>query len=801
MQGIGSDLRFAWRHLGRNPLFTLTCVTVLAVGIAAVTVTFSALYGVVLRPLPYPHPERLVWISATTDTGADNSVSAMDYYDYRDRCRSFSQLAAQLVWRPGRVLAGGAEPERVTSSKVSGNYFATLGVAPLLGRSFVAAEEVAGGQMVVVVSHALWQRRMGGSPGAIGSALSVDGSPCEVVGVMPSGFDSPRGVDLWFPMQLGGDEETSRGNSNFYIVGRLADGVTPARAQADLDLVATAIAAADPADRKGWGARLQPLHERFFGAVRPTLLMLTGATVLLLLIACANLSSLLLAQVIGRSRELAMRRALGASTWQVARQLLTEALLLAGLGAVAGIALAWAGVRAVQMLGPSALPRLATIGLDLPVLLAALAATVASGVLLGVAPSLHVRRADLLLELRSGGHGTPSGRSLRLRALLVGAQTALSLVLLVVSGLLLKSSLRLQGVDPGFEPRGLLTVDLLLPDFKYATVEEVEQVTAELLERLRALPGVVDVAAADQVPPFGGFRNDVSRADRPSPTPSDRLPAVRRMVTDGYFRTLGTPILVGRDLQPGDRVGSPPVTVVSRALADKLFPGEDPLGRFLLLPWGDGIRLEIVGVAADVRDFGLADDVDPVFYIPLRQYPRTALRVVVRAAGEPAALVAAVRSAVRDVDKDAPLHNVGTMEEWLDGSLQTPRFASLLVAVFSLIALALAATGLYGVMACLVGERRREIGIRMAVGASPAAVLGWVLRQGMLIAAGGVAVGLVVAAGAARLVRALLFATSAIDPATYVGVAIVLALTALLACLIPASSALRSDPGAVLHSD
>jgi predicted permease len=475
-------------------------------------------------------------------------------------------------------------------------------------------------------------------------------------------------------------------------------------------------------------------------------------------------------------------------------------MMVAGLGCLVGVVLAQGGLHAIKVLGPSNLPRLATVRLDPPVLLVCLLAMVASGLLLAVTPAFHAVRANAMIELKDGGHTTSGGRSLRLRALLVGAQTALSLVLLVVSGLLLQSFSRLHQVDPGFEPRGLLTVDVQLPDFKYPTEEEAEEVIGRLLETLRAVPGVNDAAAADQLPPFGGFYNGVYRPDRPPETPDDYVPATRRLVSEGFFRTLGTPMLVGRGFQAGDRVGSPPVTVISRALAERLYPGEDPVGKVVVLPWRDGIPLEVVGVVADVKDFGLDTDPRPLFCIPLRQYPLSSFRVALRTAGDPAALVPAVRQAVHAVEKDAALYRIGSMKEWLADSLATSRFVSLLVAVFSVIALTLAATGLYGVTVCMVGERRREIGIRVALGAEPSAILGWVLRRGMLVAGGGVAAGLVAAVAASRLVSSLLFATSPTDPKTYLTVSAVLLLVAVVACLVPARRALGCDPTAILRS-
>jgi len=798
---IRHDLRIAGRSLRKRPGFALTCIAVLAIGLGAVTVMFTTLNGVVLQPLPFPDSERLVWAWAVTDRGNDNSISALDYFDYRDRCSSFSSLAAQLVWRPGMVITGGDEPVRVVTSTVSPNLFRTLGVAPVLGRSFTAAEEAVDGPRAVVVSHRFFERHLSGDRARLGTPITVDGAPFEVVGIMPERFDYPAGVDLWFPMHPGGRAESGRGNNNFRVFGRLADGATLATAEAEMRLVAAQIAKAYPDTNEGWSVRLTSLHEVFFGEVRPLMLMLTGATFLLLLIACANLSALLLAKVTSRRSEFALRLSLGASSWAIARQVLVESLTLAAAGAVLGLGLALAGLKALKLLGPPNLPRLAEVGLDLPALAVTLAATVLTGLLFGLAPALQGSRVDLVAQLKAARNSTEAGGRLRLRGIMVAAQTALSLVLLVASELLVTSSMRLQRVDPGFDVQGLLTVTTQLPEFKYASARELEQATRDIVERVRAVPGAVNAAVADQLPPFGGFWNGVHRPDRPPRTPADSVPAVRRMVGEGYFETLQQPIQRGRAFTSEDRLEGHPVTVISRALADALYPGVDPLGQFVVLPWGDGIHLEIVGVAGNVKDYGLAADSRPVFYLPISQYPQDSFRIVVRSAGDPTALAGAARQAVGEVEKDAPVFGVGTMEGWFADTLAGPNFTAFLLSAFSVVALILAGTGLYGVMAFFVAERAREIGIRVALGASPSKVLGWVLGKGTVMAASGVAVGLVAAAGAARLIESLLFATRATDVTAYVVAAAVLVVVTFAACALPARRALANDPTAVMRAE
>ena len=792
---LSSDLRFSLRTIRRRPGFAVTGAAVLAIGVGAVTAMLSVVYGVVLQPLPFQEPQRLVWVWATTDTGSLNSLSAPDYYDYRDTCAGFASLAAHR-WRQEGVFVGGdAGPERLMASKVSGNLFATLGVPPWLGRSFVPGEEEAGGPPAVVVSYTVWRRRLGADPAAVGRSMVLDGQPFRIVGVAGPGFDYPEGTDLWVPMVRGGREESNRSDSAYRAVGRLADGASLEQVQAEVAAVAANVADACPKARSGWGVRLQPLQDVFFGGLEQPMLLLTGATLVLLLIACANLSSLLLARVLGRRGELAVRRALGASPWSVARQVLVEALLVAAAGGVWGIGLAWAGLRVIKVLGPPGLPRLSSVGLDLPVLAGAVSAAALGGVLVALVPALKAASIGLAGALKEGRRTTGSGSALRIRTLLVAGQVALSVVLLVTAGLLVRSSLRLQGVDPGFEPQGLVTLDLHLPPHRYPRGSgRAAELVAGLLDDVRAMQEVKGAAAADQMPPFGGSWSGIYRADRPPASMADRFRATRRFVSDGYFRTLGIAVLSGRGLEAADRLGSPPVAVVSRALADRLFPGEDPVGRYIVY---DAAEHRIVGVVADVKDYGLGSSFRPVFYLSMGQYPHSAFRVALRGP-DAAALATGARHVVRRLERDAVITRAGTMTGWLSDSLAGTRFASGLLVVLSAIAMILAAIGLFGVMACQVAEREREIGIRMALGARPCHVVSWLLRRAAWIAGGGGLVGLLVSLAAGRLLAHLLFATSATDAATYFAVAAAMGAVVFSSCLLPARRALHVDVASVI---
>jgi predicted permease len=801
LRTIVSDLRFAILSILRHSGFAMICVLIVAIGIGALTTMYSTLNAVVLQPLPYESPERLVWAWSVTEDDSDNSTSAEDYFDYREQCDAFSSLAAHFVFNPRSVFTGQGEPERVAVTIVSANFFETLAVEPMYGRSFAAGEEVLGGPEVVVLSHAFWQRRFGGDPGAVvGSPIGIDGTSYEVIGIMPEGFRYPQGVELWFPMQRGGGAETGRGNNNFFVIGRLADGISIETAQAQVDGVAARIAAEYPQTKEGWGMRLEPLHQRFFGDIRPVMMMMMGAILLVLLIVCANLSSLYLAKVMSRQNELAIRQSLGASPMGVARQLVFESLILALLGAGAGIGLAALSTQFLRTL--SILPRMQSIGISGPVLLVTIVAAIVTGLLIGVVPALHGARVQLGASLKEGSRSSTSGgRGMKMRSVLVVAQVALSLMLLIGSGLLIRSMLQLYQVDPGLKAEGVLTVDLELPGARYSSPETREAVLNDLLQRLRALPDVVDAGAADGLPPFGGPYNRVRPVDQPPETVSPANDATRRIVTDDYFKTLGIPLLAGRELTAGDRLGTPPVTVVSQALANGLYPKGDALGSILILPWGDGIPMEIVGIAGDVRDFGLDSDPMQVFYLPMRQYPGTSMRLVVRASDEPTALVPSIRSTVRELEPDAPLSRISTMDAWFARSTADRRFFTTLLAIFAGIAMVLAATGLYGVMAYLVAERTREIGIRMALGAAPIRVLLRVLSSGALLAGTGLLIGLVAAPALAQVLRGILFATAPTDPVTYLGVSGFLVVVVLVACLLPAMRAVRIDPTIALRSE
>ncbi len=791
IQTLIQDLRYGLRTLRKNPGFTAVAVMTLALGIGAVTAMFTALWGVALRPLPFHQPDRLVWVQATTNRGQPNSLSALDYFDYRDQSNVFGSLAARSIWEPGRVILGKTEPERVATAKVSGNFFHTLGIQPLCGRSFLAAEEISGGPNVVMLSYGYWQRRLGGKLDLVGTDMTVDNAVYTIVGVMPAGFDYPSGVSLWFPMQRGGDEESGRGNNNFFMIGRLADGISLKQAQTQMDAIAARISDAYPQAKGGWGVLLVPLHEQFFSNVRPLMVMLMGAATLLLLIACANLTSLMLARILSRRSELAVRLALGASSWRVGRQLLIECLVLTTCGAGLGLLLARFCIQAVKALAPGDLPRLGLIQIDGHALLATIAAMTGTTLLAGMVPALRGSRVNLTDNLRGASRATEGLRRLNLRQLLVGSQISLSLVLLVGTGLLLRSAARLQRVDSGLQPDHLLTLSVQLPESE-ASPQQTQQRYDQMLERVRALPGITRAAGADQLPFFGGPWNGVYRADRPPQNSSDLLPATRRIVTEDFFQTMGISLLAGRGFERIDAAGSKHVTVVSRSLARQLYPHDDAVGKILM----ENVPLEIIGVAGDVRDFGPAADFRPAFYLSLRQWPvpPSSMRFVIRSAGSPDGLVPAARRAIREINKGAALYEIGPMEQWISNSTSQQRFSSFVLSAFALVALALATVGLFGLMSYTVAQRTHEIGIRMALGSKTGDILRLVLGQGLTVALGGIGVGVAFAFALTRFTRSLLYHISPKDPFVFLLVPLLLMGVSLLASYIPARRATKVDP-------
>ena len=789
-------LRLALRHQARRPAFTVLVVVLLGLGIGANTAMFSLVHGVLLEPLPFDEPNRLLRLWGSWSAGDFARISPPDYLDYQRHNEVFTSLAAATSSQPRFAVTGHGEPERVTGALVTANFFDTLGVPTLLGRGFGAEESAAGGDRAVVLAHGYWLRRFGGDPGIVGSALTVDGEAHTVLGVMPRRFAYPEGTEIWRPMPYPMLHESQRRFHFLNPVGRLRPGTTLEQADENLNLIAAQLEAEYPESNATWRVRLMPLRETLVGDLRAPLLLLFAAVGLVLLIACGNVASLLLARALGRQREMAVRSALGASRGQISSQLLAESLLLAVLGGGAGLAVAAAALSALRHFGPQGLPRLGELTLSTPVLLFASIVSLVTGLLFGLAPTLHAQRLDLVQRLKAGGRSTP-GQGQRLRSLVVVAQTALSVLLLIGAGLLLTSLQRLLAVDPGFDPQRSLTVGIELPKGTYPEPEDTGRFLGRLLQEARALPGVESAGAISQLPMVGGGDTYVHPEGRPPASSAERLTAQLRKATPGYFATAGMGLAAGRPFAAGDRRGAAPVAVINRAMARRDFAELEPrevVGRRLVVDLGESVRAEIVGVVDDVHEFGPDEPPPEILYLAAAQYPNSNMHLVLRAATDPASLAGPVRAVIQRLDPDLPLSDVSTLGALLADSVAQPRFRALLLGLFAAVALLLAAVGLYGALANFVGQRTFEVGLRMALGADRRAVLGLVVGRGMALAALGVALGVVAAAATTRLLAGLLFGIGALHPATFLAVPCLLLLIALGACLLPARRATRIDP-------
>ena len=819
MDTLCHDLLQALRSLRRRPTFATLAVLTLALGIGATSAIFSVVNGVLLRPLPYERPAELMLVHTQLDGVPGRELSLPEYWDLRERARSFAGVAA---FSNGTLtLTGSGTPERFNAGYVSAEALPLLGVSPALGRWFAAEEDLPGRPPVVVLSDGLWRRRFGADREVLGRTLILDDAPTTVIGVMPPGFQLPThyvgsGMEAWTLLQL--DPAANRSERGWHwlsAVARLRPGVDPAAAEREVAAVMTGMRREYPNEYdQDFTGSVTPASDELVGDIRPVLLVLLGAVLLLLLIASSNVASLFLARAEERQREIAVRAALGARTGRIVRQLLTESATIGVAGGAAGLLLAAYGVRALVAAAPPTLPRLETIRLDLPVLLFTAGVSIVTGVLFGMMPAWYAARPDLARALTDGGRGGSAGvRRQRFRRGLVVTQIALAMVLVAAAGLLIRSFERMRGVDPGFDPEGLLTARVELSPVRYESKESIRAFYEQLVARVEAIPGVRSAAVVKVLPmtqlEIGdwGFLRE-GRFSLP-PRPEEWNDADWQAVGPGYFETMRMPVLQGRGIEAADRLGVPGVIVVNRALAQQAWPDGDALGQRILMGGGatDSIWRTVVGIVGDVRHRGLDAEPRPEMYLPHAQFPagtgtplRT-LRVVLRAGGDPAALVTPLRAALAELDPDIPLTEVQTMEEALGAWAAERRLTMLVVAGFALLALTLGAVGVYGVMAHLVTQRTREIGIRIALGAVPREILRLVLSQGMRLAVLGIALGLLGALAAGRLLTRLLFETEPTDTTTFVATAATLALVAVVASLLPAVRAVRTDPVDALRSD
>lgn len=814
MQTLIQDLRFSVRMLLKKPGFTLIAIITLGLGIGANTAIFSVVNGVLLRPLAYQEPENLM----TVLQEGSGPVSPANFLDLRNNSQTFAQMAAAEAW--GGTLTGNDKAEALAGLRMGEGLFEMLGVPPLIGRTLQAEDYQPGKDHVLVLSHKLWQRVFGGDQKIVGQQITLSGESYTVVGVMPPQFLFPpfwsTRAEMWTPLDLA-PRATSRGGNSLRVFARLKPGMSQTQAQAEIETMNKQLAQAYPQNNTGLNLRVTPLNEKVIGDVRPALLSLSVAVGFVLLIACANVACLLLARAASRQKEAAVRVALGASRWRILRQLLTESLLLSLCGAIVGVLLAVWGIDWVTtfLSGDSTsfrvrMPRLSEIKLDSVALFFTLGISLVTSVLFGLAPALAASKPDLNHVLKEGGRGTTGGRN-RLRESLVVAELALALVLLIGAGLLMNSFVKLQNIDPGFDPHNVLTMTVSLSGATQYVGPSREAFYQQVLSQIKALPGVESASAINHLPLAGDqWSRGLTIEGRPLPPPGQEVVAVFRVSRPGYFQTMGIPLRAGRDFTDRDTPDAPGVVMINESLAKRQWPNDNPIGKRITIgdvrvnSSGTGPRwMTIVGVVKDVKQDNWMGQPYNEFYLPFqqsqdfyasnsRQY--TSMTLVVRTNVDPQSLTKAVQEAVSSIDRNLPVSSILTMEQVVANTLWQQRFNLQLIGLFAGLALVLAAIGLYGVMAYSVAQRTHEVGLRMALGAQRSDVMKLIVGQGMKLALLGVVLGVIASFGLTRLMSRLLFDVNATDPVTFAVIAVVMLLTALLACWLPARRATKVDP-------
>ena len=800
------DVRFTLRSLRNNPMFTAIVVLTLALGIGATTAIFSVVEGVLLRAFPYRDPDRLVmlWENDRLRGTKQERFSAPDFFDVRERADVFESLA--LFQTPSLTLTSESdEPVRVNVSFVSASLYPVLGSEAMLGRTFYDEEDRPGGDRVAILSHRLWSSRFGRDPDVLGQRVFIEGESTEVVGVMGPEFRFPASADLWVPAQVSATTGM-RGNHGFHVIARLAEGVSLERANSSLQTIATALETDYPDDNLGRGMWAESLYETTVGSVRTALLALLGAVVFVLLIACANVANLLFARSLAREHEIAIRTAMGAGRVALVRQSLIEGLTLSCAGGLVGLFVAYAGLDVLLALAPSDLPRLSNVGVDATVLLFALALSLTTGILFGLAPALRVSK-DVAASLKEGSRGA-GGSKHRAREILVAAEIALAVVLVVGAGLLITSFWKMLQVDPGFAPANVVSVDIQLPASRYSQERAVwphwsavRQFQDELVRRASETPGIDAATLAMNGPLDPGWTSRFTIEGRPEVVPGQQGEVRVRVVGPEYFRTVGVPVIRGRALELHDnRADAPPVIVVNEAFAKRYFLDEEPLGA-RLTQWD--LTREIVGIVQDVKFRGLDTDAEPApaIYPTFSQAPFPGFSLLLRSREPPERSFARMREMVRSMDPELALSRFTTLEDRLSAAVAGPRFTMILFGLFAIVALVLAALGIYGVMSYSVAERTPEIGVRMSLGAGRREVLGVVLAQGFRLAALGIGLGIVAAIFLSRTLETLLFGVERLDLVTFATVPLLAAFVALSACTIPAVRATRVDPISTLRHE
>jgi len=800
VNSIIKDIRFALRGLRKHPAFMAIAIVTLALGIGGSTSIFTVVDAALLRGLPYKSPDRLyhLWEQTPQQAYPKREFSYPDFQDYQQN-NAFEALAG---YTGGQVILSGlGDPESVAGPRVTANFFNVLGVDAALGRTFQTGEDAQNGPRVTVLTYGMWQRRFGGDPGVIGRALTLNGDSYTVIGVLPANFQfALRPADLFIPYQPTQNQLTRRFMHGTNLIGRLKDGKSVNDAQSEMNLIAGRIEQQHNDSHAGVKARVVPLQEEVIGNVRPILLVLLGAVGFVLLIACANVASLLLTRSLSRQKEVAIRSALGASRWRVVRQLMTESLLLSLAGGLAGLLIAYWGVPALVAVLPqsqlNAMPFLKTLHLNAGVLAFSFGLSLLTGLIFGLAPALQSSKLDLNEALKEGGRQTSIGAGQRLRGAMVVTEIALAVVLLIGAGLMMKSLLRLLQTNIGFKTENVLTMTVILPPAKYTEANQQINFNDQLRERVQSLPGVSGAGTVNILPVNAGNTTRFYIDGDPVPEPGKEVEANIRTVSDDYFQALGIPLLAGRTFNTSDKPDGQGVVIIGKTIADRMFAGRDPVGMRLQYSSFSGQPDLIVGVVGDVKITGLDEAVKPVLYYPFRQSSSTFANLVVRTSNDPGALTGSIRNEVRNLEPDAAILNVRTMEEMI---AQTPasfmrRFPALVISIFAGVALLLASIGIYGVVSYSVSQQTHYIGVRMALGARPSDILKMVLKQGLVLALLGVGIGVLAALGLMRLLRTLLFEVSANDVTTFALVTGALFAVALLACYLPARRATKVDP-------
>jgi predicted permease len=820
MDTLLRDLRYSVRVHTKSFGFTLVAVLTLALGIGASTAVFSVVNAVMLKPLPYPNSERILipWRLAPAGLNLGYNEIPWGLTEFQLMGRDSKTFQSLGAFKSDTFnLTGSGEPALLEGVRASAGFFPTLGVAPMLGRTFTAEEDRPGHEREVVLSHQLWQDRFGGEPAVLGRPIGLNGVPYTVIGVMPSGFAFPRGEEmpgsfdfprqtqLWVPLALAAAPRPNEPDE-LAVIGRLRPSVTMVQAQEEMHFLSTRMESEFP-EAKGWfNSRLTPLARQVVGDTRTPLLLTFGAVGVVLLVAFSNVANLLLARSLGRRAEFTLRAALGAGRGRLMLQLLTETLLLAAAGGLAGMLLAEAGIYFLKIVGPSDIPRLREIALDLRVFAFLVGITLLGGILFGLAPAIGATRQNLAESLKEGGQrsvGRATGP--RIRNALLTSEVALALVLVIAAGLLVRTFLRLLSVDPGFKASHVLTFELSLPSSQYREKDRIVAFYQRALERLHSIPGVQSAGIIETAPLDGATEGTVIRIpDHPAANAKENPFANYNIASPGYFSTVGTPVLRGRDFLETDTVNTTPVVIINNAMAKKFWPGEDPIGKQVGLGSPEFPAMTVVGIVADVKHLSLREDPGPEMYVPYTQRPYPSMltmHVVLRTKTDPASVMERVREAVGLLDPDVPVAKLTALATLVDDSLAGPRFSMLLLAAFAALAVLLATIGMYGVISYSVAQRTREIGIRMVLGAQRRNVVGMVLGQGAGLTALGLTIGLVTALGVTRMMRSVLYGVQTTDALTFGSVSVLLVGIALLACYVPARRATRVDPMIALRYD